>query len=127
MRRMAQPNVEVAAAGSKALKSYALKMGDASADKVIPDGQYAICERIPNNLIDVSRFKAGDLLEIERERAGLVETSIMQVTAVSGGQIQLTTPTRNPKLRREAVYPAPSDTGEVIRICGRVRGAYLEF
>ena len=100
---------------------FAVRVADASLNKVFPQGAYAICAHCEEG----DTFEVGQIVYIERTRNTLTELSLRRVTAVNGATIKLSTYSVDPKARQELTMPARG--GESIRIIGRVIGKYEDF
>ncbi len=101
---------------------FAVRLADASMNKLFPQGCYAICVHTDEG----EKFRVGDAVYVERLRDGLMELSLRRVSAVTAGHVKLSTCSVDPKLKQELTVP-PTRDSERIRILGRAVGKYEDF
>lgn len=107
---------------SGAAVRYAIRLRDESVNKVIGDGEYAIC--IP---IDESDVEDGMLVDVEHNRGDLVQRTIRRVTAKPRGDgFFLKTFSTLARFESSLVYPSDK-RDESISILGRVIGRYSDI
>lgn len=104
---------------------FSVRAADASVNKVLPQGGYAICVPLASRSYLPDDFRAGDVLYIERVRNNLKELSLRRVSHVNGERMRLTTYSTDAEIKQETVYP-PANTTEKVRIIGRMVGKYIE-
>jgi phage repressor protein C with HTH and peptisase S24 domain len=102
---------------------FAVRVADASINKVLPQGCFAVC--IPTD--DSATFYVGQVVYVERIREGMMELSLRRVSAVStSGSLKLTTYSQDPKFKQDLTFPS-SKNDERLRIVGRVVGKYEDL
>lgn len=104
---------------------FAIRVADASINRSIPQGAYAICEHIEEAPAPTD-FEVGQILYVERQRGDLRELSFRRVALISDKSMRLTTHSVDPKLKQEQAYPSARED-ERVRIVGRVIGKYEEL
>jgi hypothetical protein len=104
---------------------FAVRVADASINKIMPQGAFAICMSIEDSR-HLDQFEIGQLLYIERKRGDLRELSIRRVVKVSSKSLSLSTWSHDPSLRQELTYPS-CRADEIVRILGRVVGKYEDY
>lgn len=107
------------------LKQFAVRVKGPSVNKVIPDGYYAIC--VPYWEARTA-IQDGDLVVVERTRAGLHEGTIKKVARVRGGY-ELRPDSDDPRHRDPIVLAADlehdkNDPDVRVEIVGLVIGKY---
>lgn len=107
---------------SGAAVRYAIRVKDESVNKVIGDGEYAIC--IP---IDDNDIEHGMLVDVQHIRGDLVQRTIRRVLAKPKGDgFLLRTFSDIPKFESTISYPSEKKD-ESVRILGRAIGRYSEI
>lgn len=101
---------------------YALRVRGESMNRVVRDGSYIVCV----SWAEIGRDpREGDLVVVERRRAGLVETTVKRIK-FAGGQMVLAPDSDDPKWQN----PIPLGTGsdaEEAAITALVVGKYERF
>ena len=97
---------------------FAVLVRDASVNKAIPEGEFAICTPIKDQDLQI-----GHLIYVEYERVGLVQRTIRIVSPRTKGGFALKT--YSSQIQFESSLPYPCDRrDERITIVGRVIGRY---
>ena len=97
----------------------AVLVQDASIDKAILPGTYAIYETVLHE--EAFQFESGKLLVIRREREGLEELSVRRILSAIDGELRLSSHLHSPHFR-EIITVRPQDDG--IEVLGLVVGKY---
>jgi hypothetical protein len=122
----AQETLSIPRVGGEDLDDrFAIRVADASINRSIPQGAYAICDHVDDEPAP-AEFEVGQILYVERLRGDLRELSFRRVAHVSDKALRLTTHSVDPKLKQEQAYPS-SREDEKLRIVGRVIGKYEEL
>jgi len=101
---------------------FAVRLADASMNKVLPQGSFAVLEHADER----TDFRIGDIVYVERLRDGMTELSLRRVASTNAQGIKLTTHSVDPRFRQELTYP-PRGEAEKLRILGRLVGKYEDF
>lgn len=105
---------------------FSIHVADASINKALPMGSYAICEPCPARDYASHEFVVGDILYIERLRQGMREMSLRRVSQVGPDRLRLATFSTDSSLK-QAELAYPSSASERIRLVGRVVGTYRDY
>lgn len=110
-------------AGKIGQMRFAVEVCDESVNKVIGEGEYAVCTAIAQD--DIQALPDGSLVWVERHRGGLMEHSIRRLTRVGHEKFLLRSHSKNATLTDDVPFPAEGD--ERIEIRGRVVGRYARL
>ncbi len=104
---------------------FAYKVVGRSIDQVFQHGEYAIC--VNYNAVR-SALRSGDLVVIERRRAGLLERTIKRLNIVPGA-CQLWPQSSDPKFQDPLIVrdDMTADDGSQVKVLALVIGKYTEL
>lgn len=129
LQHISTKNIAVPAmsAKRKGQRRFAVKVADASVDKLFPVGWHVICVALGTAEQAPEHFAVDDVLYIERIRRDLKETSLRRVSATEAARMRLATHSSDAKLKNEITYPPVNGSVEKIVLLGKVVGRYGDY
>lgn len=104
---------------------FAVKVADASVNKIFARGSFAICAPMGDDS-DIQALEVGAMVYVERVRKGLREKTLRRVASVNGARLTLSTHSTDPRIKQDLPYPG-GNGGESVRLLGRVVGKYEDY
>lgn len=110
--------------GKSGRRRQAVRAADNSANRAIPEGEYAIWEPLAPD--EIGDLPIGSMVVIDRIRGSLRERTLRRVRDKSGSKIELACHSTEKRFAESISYPS-TKSGEKIEIIGRIVGKYAEF
>jgi hypothetical protein len=102
---------------------FAVRVADASMNKVLAQGAFAVCVPVEED----EEFKVGQIVYIERFRSGMMELSLRRIASITATAMRLSAYSVDPRYKQELTYSATTKNDERLRIVGRVVGKYEDI
>lgn len=101
-------------------QQFSLKVVGPSMNRIVEDGEYVVCLDLRQ---DGAESRDGDIVVVERTRAGLVETTLKVLRMNAAGQTELWPDSSHPN-HQEPIVLESSEEDTQVMIIGRVLASF---